>query len=118
MKIEMTGPLFAQCLRVGAAAIALTLITVSAQAADESGGSADSGKVHPVAEAKKVGKEIGHGVKKATREIGHGTRKATKVVGHGFRDATRAAGHGTRKVTKEIGHAFRDGVHEAEGKKD
>lgn len=87
--------------------IMLALFAVSVQAADEASSNAGSDKVHPVAAAKKAGKEIGHGVK-----------KSTKIIGHGFRDGTRAVGHETRKVTKEVGHAFQDGVHEVEGKKD
>jgi hypothetical protein len=85
--------------------ITVCLFTVSVYAAEASA-DAGSGKAHPVADAKKAGKEIGHGVK-----------KGTKVVGHGFRDGTRAVGHETKKVTKEVGHAVRDGVHEIEGKK-
>jgi hypothetical protein len=87
-------------------AIAACLFNLSVHAAEASSESS-SGKVHPVAEAKKAGKEIGHGVK-----------KGTKAVGHGFRDGTRAVGHTTKKVTKDVGHAFRDGAHELEGKKD
>jgi len=87
-------------------AIATCLFTLSVYAAETSS-DASSSKVHPIADAKKAGKEIGHGVK-----------KSTKVIGHGFRDGTRAVGHETKKVTKEVGHAVRDGVHEIEGKKE
>ncbi|MGZ5781343.1 MAG: hypothetical protein ACXWIN_10355 [Burkholderiaceae bacterium] len=85
--------------------IAACLSTVSVYAA-EAGGDASSSAVHPVADAKKAGKAVGHGVK-----------KSTKVIGHGFRDGTREVGHETKKVTKEVGHAVRDSAHEIEGKK-
>lgn len=102
-------------------AIAACLFTVSVYAAEssnDSSGGASSGKVHPVAEAKKAGKEIGHGVKKSTKIIGHGFRDGTRAVGHKTREVTKEIGHGTKKATKEVGHAVRDGVHEVGGKND
>jgi|SRR5471032_3070549 len=87
-------------------AIAMSLFTASAFAADEHSNN-DSSKVHPVDETKKAAKAVGHGVK-----------KTTKAIGHGFRDGARAVGHGARKVTREVGHAFRDGAHKITGKKD
>jgi hypothetical protein len=92
-------------LSVALIAVVACLFNLSVYAAEASGDSG-SGKAHPVADVKKAGKAVGHGVK-----------ETTKVIGHGFRDGTRAVGHGTRKVTKEVGHAFRDGAHELEGKK-
>lgn len=101
------GTRLLSCNRLAAAFMAGAMcMSVSSVFAAEASSDTGSGKVHPVADAKKAGKEIGHGV-----------RKTTKVIGHGFRDGTKAVGHGTRKVTKEVGHAFRDGVHELEGKK-
>ncbi|MES2261153.1 MAG: hypothetical protein V4724_21770 [Pseudomonadota bacterium] len=87
-------------------AIAMSLFTLSASAADEPNNQGSS-KFHPVDETKKAAKAVGHGVK-----------KTTKVIGHGFRDGARAVGHGTRKVTRDVGHAFRDGAHKITGKKD
>ncbi len=75
-------------------AIAACLVGVSASAAQAS---SDDGKVHPIAETKKAGKAVGHGVKKTTKAIGHGTR-----------DGARAVGHAARDTTRKIGHAFRD----------
>jgi hypothetical protein len=84
-------------------AVAISAFATSASAAD----TPNDGKVHPVAETKKVAKAVGHG-----------TRKTTKAIGHGFRDGARAIGHGTRNVTRDVGHAFRDSAHELAGKKD
>jgi hypothetical protein len=92
-------------LPVIAIAIMACLFTASVHAADEAVADTGSNKVHPVAEVKKVGKAVGHGVK-----------DSTKAVGHGVRDGTRAVGHEARKVTKEVGHAFRDGPRKVEGK--
>lgn len=87
-------------------AIAMSLLTISAYAADAPDNQG-SGKIHPVDETKKAAKAVGHGVK-----------KTTTAIGHGFRDGARAVGHGTRKVTRDIGHAFRDGAHKVTGKKE
>jgi hypothetical protein len=97
--------LFSGQFTIALTAVAVCLFASSVFAAEASG-DGGSGKAHPVADAKKAGKEIGHGVK-----------KTTKTIGHGFRDGTKAVGHETRKVTKEVGHTVRNGVHELEGKK-
>ncbi len=86
--------------------LAATAPFAASVAAAEEPSQSGSGKVHPVAETKKVAKAVGHG-----------TRKTTKAIGHGFRDGARAIGHGTRNVTRDIGHAFRDGAHEIAGNK-
>lgn len=103
----MTRPFLSQKNRTTMLiAIVITLLNVSAYAAEEHGNEGSS-KVHPVDDTKKAAKAVGHGIK-----------KTTTVIGHVFRDGARAVGHGARKVTRDIGHAFRDGAHKITPKKD
>jgi len=61
---------------------------------------------HPVDEAKKAGRTIGHAARDSGKAVGHGAATAGKGIARGAKQAGHEIGRGAR----EIGHGVRDAV--------